>query len=106
MVNWKDYTWLDCKLGSFEVEGMLKIQAMMTIEEKVLHSLCWNNLDFLNENHSSSESVIQKCYPYYAVAKNFQCCLRIDKYDKHRKCKDENLGLCPRPFFSCFYEKM
>ncbi|KAL7617423.1 hypothetical protein Lser_V15G03796 [Lactuca serriola] len=37
--------------SSFEVEGMVKIQPMAGVEEKVLHCLGWTNLDFLNGRH-------------------------------------------------------
>nr|KAJ0227494.1 hypothetical protein LSAT_V11C100040090 [Lactuca sativa] len=37
--------------SSFEVEGMVKIQPMTSIEEKVLCSFCWTKPDFLNERH-------------------------------------------------------
>ncbi|KAL7618556.1 hypothetical protein Lser_V15G03738 [Lactuca serriola] len=37
--------------SSFEVEGMVKIQPMTGIEEKVLCSFCWTKPDFLNERH-------------------------------------------------------
>ncbi|KAI3739196.1 hypothetical protein L2E82_29595 [Cichorium intybus] len=34
--------------SSFEFEGLVKIQPMADVEEKVLHSLAWTKLDFLN----------------------------------------------------------
>ncbi|KAJ9559053.1 hypothetical protein OSB04_013667 [Centaurea solstitialis] len=33
--------------SSFEIEGMLKIQPMAHVKEKVLRSLCWANLEFI-----------------------------------------------------------
>ncbi|KAL8262683.1 hypothetical protein R6Q59_024032 [Mikania micrantha] len=40
-------------LSSFEIEidGMVKIQGMTSVEEKVLNSLGWTNLDFTKERH-------------------------------------------------------
>ncbi|KAL4561638.1 hypothetical protein LXL04_033808 [Taraxacum kok-saghyz] len=52
---------------SHEIEGMLKIQPMATVEENVLSSLGWTNLDFLNERHMgtcSSKSEIQMFYEF------------------------------------------
>ncbi|KAL7616431.1 hypothetical protein Lser_V15G03387 [Lactuca serriola] len=54
--------WIDCALCSFEIEGMVKIQPIMSVDEKVLRGLRWSNLDFLNERRvgtNSSESKIQ-----------------------------------------------
>ncbi|KAD5802454.1 hypothetical protein E3N88_13814 [Mikania micrantha] len=36
-------------LSSFEIDGMVKIQGMASVEEKVLHSLGWTNLEFAKE---------------------------------------------------------
>ncbi|XP_023767352.1 uncharacterized protein LOC111915952 isoform X1 [Lactuca sativa] len=59
-------------LSSFEFEGMVKIQPMAAIDEKVLHCLGWTNLDFLNGSHTttsveyreSEESEIQMYYEF------------------------------------------
>ncbi|CAI9269325.1 unnamed protein product [Lactuca saligna] len=49
-IRWIGYaSWIVHALGSYEIEGLVKIQAMVSVEEKVLHSLGWSNLDFLNE---------------------------------------------------------
>ncbi|KAD5802430.1 hypothetical protein E3N88_13790 [Mikania micrantha] len=36
-------------VSSFEIDGMVKIQGMASVEEKVLHSLGWTNLEFAKE---------------------------------------------------------
>ncbi|KAD5802422.1 hypothetical protein E3N88_13782 [Mikania micrantha] len=36
-------------LSSFEIDGMVKIQGMASVEEKVLHSLGWTDLEFTND---------------------------------------------------------
>ncbi|CAI9269393.1 unnamed protein product [Lactuca saligna] len=41
---------------SYEFEGIIKIQPMVCVEEKVLRSLGWSNLDFLNERHLGANS--------------------------------------------------
>ncbi|XP_076896498.1 disease resistance-like protein DSC1 [Bidens hawaiensis] len=35
--------------SSFEIDGMVKIQDMACVEEKVLHSLAWSDLEFIRE---------------------------------------------------------
>ncbi|XP_076885379.1 disease resistance protein ADR2-like [Bidens hawaiensis] len=35
----------------YEIDGMIKIQAMADVEEKILHSLGWTNLEFIKERH-------------------------------------------------------
>jgi len=42
--------------GSYEIEGMVKIQPMLDVEEKVLRSLGWTNLYFLNKRHLRTNS--------------------------------------------------
>ncbi|CAI9269432.1 unnamed protein product [Lactuca saligna] len=42
--NW----WIDYHSWSYEVEGMIKVQQMVDVEEKLLCSLGWINLDFLD----------------------------------------------------------
>ncbi|CAI9269416.1 unnamed protein product [Lactuca saligna] len=52
---------------SYEIEGMLKIQPMGGVEENVLCSLGWTNIDFLNKRRvetNSSESKIQMIYEF------------------------------------------
>ncbi|XP_076924844.1 disease resistance protein RML1A-like [Bidens hawaiensis] len=39
---------------SFEVDGVVKIQAMEDVEEKVLHSLRWTNLEFIKERRPTT----------------------------------------------------
>ncbi|CAI9269323.1 unnamed protein product [Lactuca saligna] len=67
-ITWIDYTYLlESKIGSYEIEGIIKIQEMVTVEEKVLHSLGWSNLDLLNKKHvgtNSSKSEIQMIYEF------------------------------------------
>ncbi|XP_023745334.1 disease resistance protein RPV1 isoform X3 [Lactuca sativa] len=61
-IDWVDWIYRTIGLNDYEIEGIIKIQEMMTVEEKVLHSLGWTNLDFLNERRvgtNSSESEIQ-----------------------------------------------
>ncbi|KAL4585110.1 hypothetical protein LXL04_009725 [Taraxacum kok-saghyz] len=53
--------------GTYEIEGMIKIQPIVNVKEKVLRSLGWTNLDFLNERRmgtNSSESQIQMYYQF------------------------------------------
>ncbi|KAL7618872.1 hypothetical protein Lser_V15G03788 [Lactuca serriola] len=58
--------------SSFECEGMVKIQPMAGVEEKLLCSLGWTKLDFLNGKHvttsssygESEESEIQMYYEF------------------------------------------
>ncbi|CAI9300112.1 unnamed protein product [Lactuca saligna] len=55
-----------------EIEGIVKIQPMASVEEKVLHSLGWNKLDFLNKKgvrhysygRESTEHQIQMFYEF------------------------------------------
>ncbi|KAL7616807.1 hypothetical protein Lser_V15G03396 [Lactuca serriola] len=67
-ITWIDYTFLlESEIGSYEIEGIIKIQEMVSVEEKVLHSLGWSNLDFLNKKHvgtNSSKSEIQMIYEF------------------------------------------
>ncbi|CAI9268983.1 unnamed protein product [Lactuca saligna] len=59
-------------LSSIEIQGMVKIQPMVGVEEKVLCSLGWTNLDFLNimrvgtyfRGRGSEESEIQMYYEF------------------------------------------
>ncbi|KAL4585120.1 hypothetical protein LXL04_009735 [Taraxacum kok-saghyz] len=53
--------------GLYEIEGMVKIQPMVNVEEKILRSLGWTYIDFLNESPmgtNSSESQIQMYYEF------------------------------------------
>ncbi|KAL7616120.1 disease resistance protein RUN1 [Lactuca sativa] len=58
--------------SSFEFEGLIKVQPMEGVEKKVLRSLGWTNLDFLNERRvrtnvrfrGSEESEIQMYYEF------------------------------------------
>ncbi|KAL4561639.1 hypothetical protein LXL04_033809 [Taraxacum kok-saghyz] len=50
-----------------EIEGMIKIQLMVDVEENILRGLGWTNLNFLKERHmgaSSLESEIQVFYEF------------------------------------------
>ncbi|CAI9269579.1 unnamed protein product [Lactuca saligna] len=59
-------------LSSFEFEGMVKIQAKADVEEKVLRSLGWTKLNFLNKRRArieiwfrdTEESEIQMYYEF------------------------------------------
>ncbi|KAL7615524.1 hypothetical protein Lser_V15G03511 [Lactuca serriola] len=53
-------------LGSYEIEGMVKIQAMVGVEEKVLHSLGWINLlhNKRNGGNNPRESRMQMLYEF------------------------------------------
>ncbi|KAL8262709.1 hypothetical protein R6Q59_024058 [Mikania micrantha] len=42
-------------LSTLEIDGMLKTQGMTSVEEKVLSSLGWTNLDFTKESHFDPE---------------------------------------------------
>ncbi|KAL7617631.1 hypothetical protein Lser_V15G03451 [Lactuca serriola] len=64
--NW----WLDFTPGSYEIEGMIKIQAMVGVEEKVLRSLGWINEDFLNKGcvgTNPSESKVQRMFYEFGI---------------------------------------
>ncbi|CAI9269319.1 unnamed protein product [Lactuca saligna] len=53
--------------ASWIIEGMVEIQPMVSVEEKLLHRLGWTNLDFLNQRHMGtnySESEIQMIYEF------------------------------------------
>ncbi|KAL7617003.1 hypothetical protein Lser_V15G03741 [Lactuca serriola] len=66
-VDWKMFA-----TSSFEFEGLIKIQPMAGIDEKLLHSLGWTKLDFLNERRvrtdvwfsGPKESEIQVYYEF------------------------------------------
>ncbi|KAL7615834.1 hypothetical protein Lser_V15G03496 [Lactuca serriola] len=52
---------------SYEIEGIVKIQPMVCVEEEVVRSLGWSNLDFLNERHLGAyswESGTQMIYEF------------------------------------------
>ncbi|KAL7616987.1 hypothetical protein Lser_V15G03506 [Lactuca serriola] len=53
-------------LGSYEIEGMMKIQAMVGVEEKVLRSLGWINLlqNKRNGGNNPRESRMQMLYEF------------------------------------------
>ncbi|KAJ0612151.1 hypothetical protein HanHA300_Chr01g0023891 [Helianthus annuus] len=44
--------WPSSPASSFEIDGMLKIQPMASVEEKVLRSLGWTNLDYYIKERS------------------------------------------------------
>ncbi|KAL7617147.1 hypothetical protein Lser_V15G03466 [Lactuca serriola] len=51
----------------FEIEGMIKIQPMVNVEEKVLRSLGWTNPEFINKRRmgtNSSEFEIEMIYEF------------------------------------------
>ncbi|XP_023751051.1 disease resistance protein RPV1 [Lactuca sativa] len=50
--------------SSFEFEGMVKIQPIAGVEEKVLLTLGWTEVDFLNLNKGTEESKIQMYYEF------------------------------------------
>ncbi|CAI9269406.1 unnamed protein product [Lactuca saligna] len=63
--NW----WLDFTHGSCEIEGMIKIQAI-SVEEKVLRSLGWINVDLLNKGcvgTNPSESKVQRMFYEFGI---------------------------------------
>ena len=63
-INWNTFA-----PSSFEFEGLIKIQPMVGVEEKVLRSLGWSKIDFLKEklrgtpffSRPRKESEIQVC---------------------------------------------
>ncbi|KAL7618263.1 hypothetical protein Lser_V15G03384 [Lactuca serriola] len=59
-VNWVAYA-----PGSYEIEGIIKMQEMVNVEEKVLHSLGWNNLDSLNNKHMRTNPLKSKIQLFY-----------------------------------------
>ncbi|KAD5802529.1 hypothetical protein E3N88_13889 [Mikania micrantha] len=44
-----DGPWKLLSTSSYEIDGMIKIQRLAHVEEKVLHILGWKNLDFIKE---------------------------------------------------------
>ncbi|XP_042758661.1 disease resistance protein RPV1 [Lactuca sativa] len=59
--------WIYLEHSSYEIEGMVKIQPMVGVEEKVLRGLGWTNLPFLNKRsvgNNSTESEIQMYYEF------------------------------------------
>ncbi|KAK9053314.1 hypothetical protein SSX86_029947 [Deinandra increscens subsp. villosa] len=53
----------------FEIDGMVKIEALADVEEKILHSLGWTNLEFIKEGRleafTNSESTECQTQMYY-----------------------------------------
>nr|QVV57172.1 Tr-like protein 14 [Lactuca serriola] len=65
-----DLTSSSLGLNDYEIEGVIKIQEMMSVDEKVLRSLGWTNLDFLNKRRvgtNSSESKIQRMFYEFGI---------------------------------------
>ncbi|CAI9269390.1 unnamed protein product [Lactuca saligna] len=62
--------WIDFTPGSCEIEGMIKIQAMVGVKDKVLRSLGWINVDFLNKGYVGPnpwESKIQSMFYEFGI---------------------------------------
>ncbi|KAJ0792591.1 hypothetical protein HanOQP8_Chr01g0019721 [Helianthus annuus] len=49
--------------SSVEFEGMIKIEPMADVEEKLLHSLGWKKSDFIKEGHLDAHN-IKMCYEF------------------------------------------
>ncbi|CAI9269447.1 unnamed protein product [Lactuca saligna] len=70
-----------------EIEGMFKILPMVAIEEKVLHSLGWTNLDFLNDRSvgtNSSESEIQMMFYEFGIFSTLYVAGEMPSWFRHR----------------------
>ncbi|KAL7615522.1 hypothetical protein Lser_V15G03513 [Lactuca serriola] len=80
--------WIDYIYLSYEIEGMIKIQPMVCVAEKVLQSLGWSNLDFLNGKcmgtNSSSESGIQTMYYEFGIFSTMYEAGEIPSWFRHR----------------------
>ncbi|KAM0001571.1 putative leucine-rich repeat domain superfamily [Helianthus debilis subsp. tardiflorus] len=50
--------------SSLEFEGMIKIQPMADVEEKLLHSLGWKKSDFIKEAHLESHEIESAPIPF------------------------------------------
>ncbi|XP_042758409.1 disease resistance protein RPV1 isoform X2 [Lactuca sativa] len=87
-VNWLNYlSSVDCTRGSYEIEGVVKIQPMASVEEKVLHRLGWTNLDFLNETRvgtNSSESKIEMMIYEFAIFSTLYEAEEMPSWFRHR----------------------
>ncbi|XP_023751049.1 disease resistance protein RUN1 [Lactuca sativa] len=67
LIEWKSFA-----PSSFEFEGMIKVQPIVAVEEKLLSSLGWTKLDFLNKqcietpnlNRESGKSEIQMYHQF------------------------------------------
>ncbi|KAI7753374.1 hypothetical protein M8C21_020026, partial [Ambrosia artemisiifolia] len=46
-----DGPWKLLSPSSYEIDGMVKIQPLASVEEKVLHNLGWRNLEFIKVKH-------------------------------------------------------
>ncbi|KAI7753378.1 hypothetical protein M8C21_020030 [Ambrosia artemisiifolia] len=46
-----DGPWKLLSPSSYEIDGMVKIQPLASVEEKVLHNLGWTNLEFIKVKH-------------------------------------------------------
>ncbi|KAL7616806.1 hypothetical protein Lser_V15G03397 [Lactuca serriola] len=72
----------------FEIEGILKVQPMLGVEEKVLRSLGWSNLDFLNDrrvrSNSSSELGIQTMFYEFGIFSTTYVEDEIPSWFRHR----------------------
>ncbi|CAI9269442.1 unnamed protein product [Lactuca saligna] len=51
--------------GSYEIEGMVKIQPIVGVDKKVLRRLGWTKLDFLNERHLGTNSLDSEMQMFY-----------------------------------------
>ncbi|KAL4561669.1 hypothetical protein LXL04_033840 [Taraxacum kok-saghyz] len=62
--------------GPYEFEGMIKIQSMVDVDDKVLRSLGWTDIDLLKERHvgtNSSESKFQMIYEFGIFSTMYEC---------------------------------
>ncbi|XP_023746928.1 disease resistance protein RPV1 isoform X1 [Lactuca sativa] len=72
---------------SYEIEGIVKIQPMVGVEEKVLRSLGWSNLDFLNERHlgaNSWESETQQMFYEFGIFSTMYEAEEMPSWFRHR----------------------
>ncbi|KAL7618267.1 hypothetical protein Lser_V15G03388 [Lactuca serriola] len=79
--------WLSSSFGSYEIEGMVKIQAMVSVEAKLLRSLGWSSLDFLNERRvgtNSSESEIQMMIYEFGIFSTIYEAEEMPSWFRHR----------------------
>ncbi|KAL7615525.1 hypothetical protein Lser_V15G03519 [Lactuca serriola] len=71
----------------YEIEGIVKIQPMVRVEEKILRKLGWSNLDFLNERHfgtNSWESGTQMMFYEFGIFSTMYEAEEIPSWFRHR----------------------
>ncbi|CAI9269322.1 unnamed protein product [Lactuca saligna] len=86
-MDWLDWTSSSPGLNDYEIEGVIKIQERMSVDEKVLRSLGWTNLDFLNKRRvgtNSSESKIQMMFYEFGIFSMLYEAEEMPSWFRHR----------------------